>query len=148
MGWAIGDPALIGYITKAHQYISTCANWLAQKVTAYALSQERAYLREDVCQQLKRSYQYTADFLQTNLPAIPILQPNSTPYLLLRLGSDDVDFCYYAAQKGVIIVPGTAFGEISKGWVRINFALEAELLQSGLLRLEHALASGTQITNL
>jgi bifunctional pyridoxal-dependent enzyme with beta-cystathionase and maltose regulon repressor activities len=38
-------------------------------------------------------------------------------------------------QKGVLTAPGIAYGEISKNWIRINYAVEKKLLEEALKRI-------------
>lgn len=150
MGWAIGHPSLIGHITKAHQYISTCAGWLPQKVTTYALHQERLHLMHSIRSQMLLSYNIAYKYILSHHPLLHILKPNSTPYMMMQLPSihpeqagvlynDDLEFCRKAAQNGVILVPGRAFGDNCQGWIRMNFALEKIELERGLSLFTQAL---------
>ncbi len=52
-----------------------------------------------------------------------VLAPDASPYLMLRVDGDDIKFCSHLATRGVICVPGSAFGDISAGWLRLNYAV-------------------------
>jgi len=140
MGWAIGPEKLVNPIIRAHQYISTCAGWLAQKVTVKALKDGQVWL-DEVRSHLRKTFLFTINHLQKQLSSIPLLLPTSTPYIMLQFGGDDYEACSRAAKHGVITVPGRAFGTNSTGWIRINYALEQPLLERGLSILTKQLSS-------
>ena len=52
--------------------------------------------------------------------------------LMLRTPDDDLQVCQHLAAKGVICVPGRAFGSVSQGWLRINIAVPPDKLEVAL----------------
>jgi aspartate aminotransferase len=56
---------------------------------------------------------------------------------LLKNGSDIV-FCEYLLEKGVAVVPGSAFG--AEGYIRLSFATSMENLKQALERIHGALS--------
>jgi aspartate aminotransferase len=55
---------------------------------------------------------------------------------LIKSGSD-VAFCEYLLEKGVAVVPGSAFG--AEGYIRLSFATSMENLKKALERIQQAL---------
>jgi aspartate aminotransferase len=56
---------------------------------------------------------------------------------LLKSRSDIV-FCEYLLEKGVAVVPGSAFG--AEGYIRLSFATSMENLKQALERIHGALS--------
>ena len=52
---------------------------------------------------------------------------------LLKSGGNDTEFCERMLQeKGLVFVPGSAFGKQSEGWVRLSFAVPDQVLDEAL----------------
>jgi len=127
---------MIPTLTKAKQYISTCSHWLSQKLAIYALSPEGLRIAEGVRLELKANRDWVQKQLQKGLPngISEVYYPPASPYLLFKT-SDPPAFCSSAATKGVIMVPGQAFGKVSSGWVRVNIGVDQILLQRAFQHL-------------
>ncbi|MCF7912387.1 MAG: pyridoxal phosphate-dependent aminotransferase [Candidatus Cloacimonetes bacterium] len=136
-GWRIGWAAsritdYIKPIVVAHQYQSTCAPYISQKVGTLALSEAG---RGTICQikeQLTANYDLITDYFATRLPDIEYLPPDAAPYLFIRVDRDDTKLAAELSAKGVIVIPGCAFGQNGKNWIRISYALDTRLLIQGL----------------
>jgi aspartate/methionine/tyrosine aminotransferase len=61
-----------------------------------------------------------------------VLIPDATCYMMLKVEGDDLVIAQELANKGVVTVPGQAFGEVSKGWLRINYAVPKDKLEPAL----------------
>ena len=72
------------------------------------------------------------DFFAKNIPNMKYLEPDTAPYIFIKVNGCDKEFAKNAAAKGVVVIPGSAFGESGTGWIRISYALNRELLQKGL----------------
>jgi aspartate aminotransferase len=133
LGWIIAPQRLCLSFTKARQYISTCSNWLSQKLATYALSDEGLQLAESVRMQLKANRDWLRRRFSEALPArINALHfPPATPYILMKT-PEPLPYCQQAAQNGVVLVPGQAFGQQSQGWVRLNFGVEIKILNRAI----------------
>lgn len=140
-GWRLGwvkaplkiSPALI----KAKQYVSTCAPWPSQKLAEVALSPAGWEQSELIRLRLSQNQALALDILKGI--KYNILAPHAGPYLMINISQDDLAYTSLAAQKGVICVPGSAFGQVSKGWIRINIGVAEQPLQDGLMRLKNLL---------
>lgn len=129
LGWIVSPSAFSASIIKTKQYVSTCSNWLSQKLAIFALSEIGMEIVFKVREKLRESQAMVqASFL--DYPKILI--PSASPYIMYYIGVDELEYCAQLAKRGVITVPGRAFGSVSKGWVRLNHAVEADLLAKAL----------------
>jgi aspartate/methionine/tyrosine aminotransferase len=136
LGWVVAPPYLSASLVKARQYVSTCSNWLSQHLAEFALSSEGMAAAEAVRNELHSRRDLCRDFFSSLKAEVHI--PDATPYLLLKVEGDDAEAAYSLARKGVLTVPGSSFGEVTKGWLRMNYAVpELELAKAlGIIRDE------------
>lgn len=132
LGWIVSPSDFTPSIIKTRQYVSTCSNWLSQKLGVFALSSSGRLILEDVRKELYQTRSFTASALQRVLSPDRLLVPDATPYIMFRCDTDDLSFAKNMAEKGVITVPGSAFGDVSKTWIRINHAIEMTSLKKAL----------------
>lgn len=130
IGWTVSPPELASAVIKARQYVSTCSNWLSQHLAVFALSESGSVAAVDVLEQLKTSRKLALRMLEPYRK--DLLVPTATPYLMLRVKGDDLQLCRNLASKGVICVPGRAFGAASQGWIRLNIAVPPNKLETAL----------------
>lgn len=138
IGWVISPQNLAGTLVKAKQYVSTCSNWLSQKLGVFALTDGKAAATE-VLDRLSESRQYAVSFLKEHIPAEATYIADATPYLMLKCGQDPLSAARELASKGVITVPGAAFGDISAPWLRVNYGVDVSQLQIALPELARGL---------
>ncbi len=137
LGWVIAPLAMMDSIVKARQYVSTCSNWLSQHLGVFALSEEGLRAGRSVREQLTSCRRVALDCLKPHLDKVHA--PSATPYLMLKVSGDDLDAARSLASKGVLCAPGSAFGEDSRGWLRINIAVDQTALQQALKLVSHEL---------
>lgn len=130
IGWTLAPPELAEAVVKARQYVSTCSNWLSQQLAMYALSDEGLAASREVLDQLKARRELALTRLKPWREKV--MAPPAGPYLMLRTPDDDLQVCQHLAAKGVICVPGRAFGSVSQGWLRINIAVPPAKLETAL----------------
>jgi len=132
LGWIISPEQFCEGIVKAKQYISTCSNWLAQALVEVALGDKGQDFVQSLRIRLSAAQNAAWHAFQEAGIATLESKPLATPYLMFRTPFDDLEFCQSISTHGVIIVPGRAFGTVSKGWARLNFAIPEKNLQLGL----------------
>lgn len=138
IGWIMAPTEIAPAMIKAKQYISTCSHWLSQMLAIYALSEAGMAVAETIRLQLKQSQAIFTDSMNSKLPAFveAIHIPEATPYIMLKTHNpDDLLIAEQLSKAGLICVPGSAFGETSKGCIRLNIGLELPLLEQGLIIL-------------
>lgn len=120
IGWIISPPSFAGSVIKTRQYISTCSNWLSQMLAVFALSPEGMTLVETIRQRLRLSHKLAIKYIGDKIPNLFVHTPNASPYLMINIGEDDIVYATRLAQTGIITAPGSAFGMVTNGWIRIN----------------------------
>lgn len=91
---------------------------------------------------LNDSKNYAADFLETQVPGIKLIEPEGTFLLWLDcrdLGLDDAalkDLFVHKAKCGM--VPGPVFGEAGRGFVRLNIAVPGLVLVLAMEQIKAA----------
>lgn len=131
LGWVVAPAELSATLVKAKQYVSTCAGWLAQMLALYALGKHGSIAADKVFIQLLESRGIALSMLG-RLHNEDLHVPDATPYLMLRCQGDDMDVATRLAAKGVIVAPGSAFGNLGRGMIRINYGIPEGPLRSGL----------------
>jgi len=130
IGWVISPSELSASVIKTRQYVSTCSNWLAQKLAIYALSSEGMKAVDEVFSQLKECRALVQEKFQDFKDKVLI--PDATCYFMLKVEGNDLIIAQELAEKGVVTVPGQAFGDVSKDWLRINYAIPKDKLETAL----------------
>ncbi len=138
IGWAISTIETISVITKAKQYVSTCSPWLSQMLIPIALSEEGLLSMEAIRQNLMESRAIFARAVGELVRPSALHLPNAGPYAMIKAG-DDLKVANHLAERGLIAVPGRAFGDVSTGWLRLNYALPDEQLAEGIAILQEYL---------
>ncbi|HOE91311.1 MAG TPA: pyridoxal phosphate-dependent aminotransferase [Candidatus Cloacimonadota bacterium] len=135
LGWIVAKEDLLQKFIIAHQYITTCASTISQKSAIEAFTPKGISSLIQLRKRLRKNYKIATEYLKLHLN----YQPDSAPYIMIKVKEDDIKFCKGLAHRGVIVIPGSAFGEQSKGYIRINYALNERKLRMGLNILVAAL---------
>lgn len=131
IGWITSPLSIAPAMIKTRQYVSTCSNWLSQMLAIYALSTDGLKLLASIRKRLHDNCRSAIGFIKdrftpegSETPSThritTIHSPDATPYIMIETGGDDVAYAIELAQRGIITAPGTAFGNLTRGWIRIN----------------------------
>lgn len=144
-GWRLGYVAarknLIDSLIRVHQYSATCANSFAQKgaVAAYRASQD--CVREMVSE-FDRRRKFLVGALE-NIEGVSCVRPEGAFYVfpsVKELGVDDEKLAgYLLHEANVALVPGSAFGEYGRGYLRLSYANSYQNIETALERIAKAL---------
>src|SRR5659263_178014 len=137
-GWRIGYAAArkeyVEQMLKIHQYIQACANSIAQKAAQAAIEgpQECVGL-------MRESFRKRRDILMDGFSdmGIKCVKPEGAFYAFPQV--EDGEAPQKLLENGVIVVPGTAFGENGKGHIRISYAVSEENLRKAIGIMERVL---------
>ncbi|MCD4818779.1 MAG: pyridoxal phosphate-dependent aminotransferase [Candidatus Cloacimonetes bacterium] len=136
IGWAVSaNTDLIDRITVAHQYISTCASFLSQKIIPFALSKKGM---ESVAMNrvlLRERQKCSLEFLLEHFPSLKYARSTHAPYLFLNFGFDDLYLTKKLVSEGVIVVPGSVFGANGKNYIRLNYATDKKKIGEALIKI-------------
>ena len=137
VGYAVGPSHIIANMVKLQENIAACVTTFAQYGALAALEGPPEPVEEMVA-----TYARRRDYLVSQLKEIPGLRfcvPQGTFYLFLDVSATGMDAEAFAKdllqKQRVIVVPGEAFGENGKHYVRISFATSMETIREGVRRL-------------
>ena len=125
LGWVYGSAARVDRMLRVHQYAQACASAPAQYAAEAALRGDR-----DVVEEMTASFERRRDILLDGLAdaGIECPTPSGAFYAMPRVPDGFVEACL---DRGVIVVPGDAFGENGRGTARISYATdEADLREA------------------
>ncbi|MDR3669773.1 MAG: pyridoxal phosphate-dependent aminotransferase [Holophaga sp.] len=138
VGWAVGDPAWLAPARLVHAYMVTAPARPAQ-LAAQALLEASPAVLSEARNHLRLRWEafsgaYTEAFGQAPVPASGGFyhwQPLPASAL-----ADPMAFCLRLRdQGGVVVVPGSAFGEGGRGHIRLSYAGDPGQIREGVRRL-------------
>jgi aminotransferase len=136
LGYLCGPAGLVSGMLKIHQYAMLCAPIMSQIAAVEALQR----LEEDV-RPMRESYERRGRLLAAGLRAagLPAMTPAGAFYAFADIrgtGLDDVTFCErLIEEENVALVPGSAFGNTGKGFVRAAFAVSEKTIERACQRV-------------
>lgn len=136
LGYAAAPEAILGQMTKIHQYAIMCAPTTSQYAAVEAL---RKGDREVAA--MKESYDQRRRFLLEEFKRIGL--DCFTPYgafyafpSIKKFGMSSEEFAErLLKEQKVAVVPGTAFGDCGEGFLRISYAYSIDDLKVALGRI-------------
>lgn len=137
IGYAAGPREVIDAMTKIHQYSIMCASTTGQVAACEALRRGD----RDVCE-MKREYARRRKLVHQRLNEMGLAcaKPEGAFYIFPGIGSTGLDSIAFSRrlleEEKVAVVPGTAFGRVGEGFVRISYASSYENLKEALDRIE------------
>jgi len=140
-GWRIGyiaAPAeILGQLRKVHQYTIMCAPTVSQYAALAALRDGEPFVQEMVAEYDRRR-RLIVDGL--NGLGLPCFEPQGAFYAFPSIqvtGMDDNQFAESLLhEERVAVVPGSAFGDAGKGYVRCSYATAYEKIEEALERMQ------------
>ena len=140
IGYAAGPKGVIDAMTKVHQYTIMCAPTMAQVAACEALRRGGKDVRE-----MRREYARRRELVYGRLVGMGLdcVKPDGAFYIFPCIRSSGLDSMGFSKrlleEEKVAVVPGTAFGGVGEGFVRISYASSYENLREALDRLERFL---------
>src|SRR5436190_5602074 len=142
IGWLAGDEDVMRAALVLHGYVVTCASSISQKAALAAWTREAATAREEYRAIFHRRRDHLLRLLRDE-PGLRCVTPEGAFYTMVdvRTHGDDMAVAEAGLEQGVVTIPAAAFGDQSKGFLRISFCADEERLTEGVRRLEAALKS-------
>jgi aminotransferase len=137
IGYACGPAELIDAMMKVHQYSMLCAPILSQEAAVEALLRG-----DDGVRRMREQYHRRRDLVvrRFNAAGLACRAPGGAFYAfpsIAATGLSERDFAYGLLEaERVAVVPGTAFGENGRGFVRASFAAGYDQLNEACDRIE------------
>jgi aminotransferase len=144
IGYACGPSQLIDAMMTVHQYSMLCAPILSQEAAIEALARG-----EDGVKSMREQYHRRRDLVvgRLNAAGLACRAPGGAFYAfpsVASTGLGDREFAYGLLEsQRVAVVPGTAFGENGRGFVRASFATGYDQLVEACDRIERFVNTAT-----
>jgi aspartate/methionine/tyrosine aminotransferase len=142
LGWLAGDEDVMRAALVLHGYVVTCASSISQKAALAAWTDEAAAAREEYRAIFHRRRDHLLGLLRNEL-GLRCVTPDGAFYAMIDVSAygDDMTVAEAGLEQGVVTIPAAAFGDQSKGFLRISFCADEERLSEGVRRLGAALRS-------
>ncbi|VVB66869.1 Aromatic-amino-acid aminotransferase 2 [uncultured archaeon] len=137
IGYALGDPALVGAMTKVHQYTMLCAPTMAQVAALEAIQKG-----DEEMLQMKHEYDLRRRLFVSGLNRIGLdcFEPRGAFYTFPSIQSSGLSSEEFSQrlllEQKVAVVPGNVFGSSGEGFLRCSYATSREELIEALDRME------------
>jgi aminotransferase len=142
IGYALGDAAIVGAMTKVHQYTMLCAPVMAQVAALEALQRG-----EEEMLAMRHEYDLRRRMFVSGLNRIGLdcFEPKGAFYAFPSVESTGLSSEEFAERllkdQKVAVVPGSVFGQSGEGFLRCSYATSREELIEALDRMEKFLGS-------
>jgi aspartate/methionine/tyrosine aminotransferase len=137
LGWLTARADVVPHLAKLLEFNTSCSPVFIQRAGLAAVTQGEPFAR-DFAAELFAARQTIVQRLQS-LPRVQLSPPDGAMYAFFRLDGmqDALAACKrMAAEAGLGLAPGSAFGPEGEGYIRWCFASTPARLQEGLDRFE------------
>lgn len=141
LGWAASkDPSIMEAIQVLHGFTTVCTSTITQKASLLGWSDEAEAAKQHARDVYKKRGEFLVDLFATEL-GLKATSPEGAFYTMLDVRSlgDDLEIAEKCLQNRVVTVPGVAFGDEAKGFLRISFCNTEEKMAEGVRRMREAL---------
>lgn len=141
LGWAASkDAEIMNAIQVLHGFTTVCAATIVQKASLLAWTDEAEQSKQHARDVYKKRGQFLVDLFEKEM-GLRATSPEGAFYTMLdvRTLGDDIEVAEKCLQNRVVTVPGVAFGDEAKGFLRISFCNTEEKMAEGVRRMKEAL---------
>jgi aspartate/methionine/tyrosine aminotransferase len=124
-----------------HGYLTVCTATVSQKAALLAWSDEANKTISAAREIYKRRRDFFVPLIEKEL-GLRAVSPEGAFYTMVdtRDFGDDLELSLKLLEQRVITVPGVAFGEESRGFLRVSFCADEEKLAEGVKRIKAGLS--------
>ncbi|WJE14220.1 aminotransferase class I/II-fold pyridoxal phosphate-dependent enzyme [Halobacillus sp. ACCC02827] len=143
IGYVVGNARLIQALSVVKSNKDTGQFLPIQKAAATALQSDLSEVIKNNCIYEKRLEMMMGALESLDMRA---LKPKGTLFIWAKVpaGETSAEFCEKMLDNaGVIITPGTAFGEGGEGYVRISLSVPLDRLEQAVIRMKKARKGGS-----
>ncbi|MFB6094648.1 MAG: pyridoxal phosphate-dependent aminotransferase [Halanaeroarchaeum sp.] len=132
LGWVVGSERRIERMLRVHQYVQACASAPAQHAAEAALTGP-----QDRVEEMVAAFEERRDVLLDGLEdmGLDVPRPQGAFYVMPAVPDGWVD---EVIDRGVVVVPGAAFGEHGAGYARISYAASLADIEAALDAMREA----------
>jgi len=126
LGWVTGSDERIERMLRVHQYVQACASAPAQYAAEAALNGPQDPVRE-----MAEAFEQRRDVLVERFAEMGLdcPRPEGAFYAMPKVPEGWVE---EVLDRGVVVVPGGAFGEHGAGHARISYATDLDTIEEAL----------------
>ena len=140
LGWAASSQKdIIQAIQVLHGFLTVCTSAITQKASLLAWTDEAEAAKQNARDVYKKRGEFLVDLFKKEL-GLHATSPEGAFYTMLdvREIGDDIEAAEKCLQNRVVTVPGVAFGDEAKGFLRISFCNTEERMVEGVQRMKEA----------
>ncbi|WP_121744661.1 pyridoxal phosphate-dependent aminotransferase [Natronorubrum halophilum] len=132
LGWVAGSNRRVERMLRVHQYGQACASAPAQYAAEAALTGPQEPVREMV-----DAFEERRDVVVDGLEdaGLEVPTPSGAFYVMPEVPEG---WCDKVLERGVVVVPGDAFGANGEGYARLSYATGTEVLKEALEIIDDA----------
>ncbi len=137
LGWVVGPTDAISRIVAAHQYLVTCAPSISQAAALAAVGRAGDHDRRRHVEIFRHRRSLMAEEL-ARIPRIRFHVPRGSFYFFVDIAAygPSLPLCRRILdRRGVITIPGVAFGVQGEGYLRLSFAASDRDIETGIRAL-------------
>jgi aspartate aminotransferase len=141
LGWAASTQAdVMRGIQVLHGFLTVCTSAITQKAALMGWTDEAEAAKQHAREVYKKRGDFLVDLFKTEM-GLHATSPEGAFYTMVdvRELGDDIEVAEKCLQNRVITVPGVAFGNEAKGFLRISFCNTEEKMVEGVRRMTQAL---------
>jgi aspartate/methionine/tyrosine aminotransferase len=141
LGWLIGPRKLCQQLVVVQQMMLSCAPVPAQHAAVHAFSPEGLQAAALIRQTLAARRAIALEGLRSCPVPMPTCEGGLYCFIDVRhlSNGDDKRLAFSLLEHGVVLIPGSAFGENGRGHLRLSFGAKEEDLREGITRLRQGL---------
>ncbi|SDJ25419.1 aspartate aminotransferase [Halovenus aranensis] len=135
LGWVTGSHERIERMLRVHQYVQACASAPAQYAAEGALSGP-----QDSVDEMVAAFERRRDVVLDGLTdmGLSVPTPEGAFYAMPEVPEG---WAEEVLDRGVVVVPGEAFGDGGQGYARLSYATDMESLKEALEIMREATAA-------
>jgi LL-diaminopimelate aminotransferase len=133
-GWAVGARELVAPLAKVKLFVDTGAFMAVQAASAAALDNYDEFVPQNIAVFEERRNAAVEAFRENGFD---VIAPKATMYLWIPLPEHitSAEFAeFLMEEEGVIVLPGSSFGEGGEGFFRVSFVTSPERLREAANR--------------
>ena len=133
-GWAVGARELVAPLAKVKLFVDTGAFMAVQAASAAALDNYEEFVPQNIAVFEERRNAAVEAFRENGFD---VIAPKATMYLWIPLPEHitSAEFAeFLMEEEGVIVLPGSSFGEGGEGFFRVSFVTSPERLREAANR--------------
>ena len=141
LGYLVASEEIVANCNKVQEGYVACASAISQKAAEAALAGPQTCVTA-----MRTAYQQRRDLACALLGkhSATFYTPRGAFYLMIDVRADTADdlaFCKsLLQQEGVALAPGSTFGDVSRGWVRVSLAASEANIRTGISKVAERLA--------